>query len=126
MHNHDRRRSALRLAVTFGCLLLVISVFAWGLHAKLALYDAHTVPSAATVAKLLVSQKTGRELVVPLGVSPSADLRVLALALFSALVLVPLFRVLWLRPETLRRRPQGAPCAPTILSRPPPSFAGAR
>lgn len=124
MPNAGRCRSALRIAVVLGCLLLVFSVFAWGLHAKLSLYDANVVPSTATVAKLLLTQKTGRELIaVAAPVCP--DLHALTLALLATLLVVPLMRVLWLQPETLRRRVQDVPWLTSIFSRPPPNF-GAR
>lgn len=114
-----RHRSALRIAIIVGCLLLAVCVFAWGLHAKLSLYEAHVVPSAATVAKLLITQKTGRELIAPLAPLTLSGLRAFTLALLSVLM-IPLLRILWFEPEMDRARATSAPFRRSLLSRPPP------
>lgn len=125
MHNAGRYRSALRIAVICGCLLLAFAVFAWGLHAKLSLYDAHAVPSTVTVAKLLTSQKTGRELVGPVAPAVCPELHELAFCFVAALIVAPLLRLYRLRGPILSRRSYEDPDRPAISSRPPPFGAGA-
>lgn len=126
MHNAGRDRSALRFAVICACLLLAFSVFAWGLHAKLSLYEAHVAPAAASSAKLLLTQKTGRDLVAMTTAPASPDLHVLSLALFAAVLVLPLLRVHWLEPENARGRGPEQPWHSTVWSRPPPMAANAR
>jgi hypothetical protein len=126
LHNAGRYRSALRIAVVCGCLFLAVCVFAWGLHAKLSLYDAQVGTSTASAAKLLLSQKTGRDLVASPAGPASPDLRIFSLALFAAVLVIPLLRVQWLRPEIVRGRPQDRPWHSTIFSRPPPVPTAAR
>lgn len=126
MHKAVRDRSALHFAVICACLLLAFTVFAWGLHAKLSLYDAPVAPAAASAAKLLLTQKTGRDLVVMTTAPASPDLHVLSLALFAAVLVLPLLRVHWLEPENVRGRGQDRPWHATVWSRPPPMAADAR
>lgn len=118
--------SASRIAVICACLLLALSVFAWGLHAKLSLYDAQVGPPAASAAKLLAPQKTGRDLVAQTATPAFPDLRLVSLALFSAVLVLPLFWVRWLRPEIVRGPAQDAPWRTPLFSRPPPMAAVAR
>lgn len=119
MHNAGRSRSALRVALVMGCLLLAFAVFAWGLHAKLSLYEAHATPSSATVAKLLITQKTGRDLVASPN-SPSFQFRELAFALLATLILLPILSLLWLTPDAFYGWWHKDPSTPAIFSRPPP------
>jgi hypothetical protein len=124
MHHAGRTRSALRVAIICGFVVLALSVFAWGLHAKLSLYEAHAVPSTATVAKLLTSQKTALDLVfVPPASPPSQYFREFVLSLVGLFFLLPVLRVLWLTPETVPGRRHDDSGDPAVCSRPPPIFA---
>lgn len=53
-------RFADRLGFRFALLFLALSVFAWGLQAKLSLYKAAQSPSTATVAKLSTENRSAQ------------------------------------------------------------------
>ena len=55
-----RPRIAARFAFKFALLLLAISVFGWGLQAKLSLYKAPESPSTVIVAKLLTERRSAQ------------------------------------------------------------------
>ncbi len=119
----DRPRSTLRTAVICGFLLLAFSVFAWGLHAKLSLYQHQSPPSSATVAKLILSPRSDRALVAAPDLNASTKTPIvwqLTLSFVAALLLLPSLKVRRLTPHPVRTRLQNHPFPPHRFSRPPP------
>lgn len=123
MPNVDRSRSTLQVVLLVGCLVLAAAVFAWGLHAKLSLYGPTVEPSNATVAKLLVNQRSAAALAVPDSHARPYGLWQLLLLLLGSAFLLPVFQLRWIRSSDRRAKPQDYPIPPDLLSRPPPAFA---
>jgi hypothetical protein len=117
----EQRRSAVKIAIFSSFVLLAVAVFAWGLHAKLALYGPQMSPSSNTVAKLLTGQRSGQALLtVPRVTRPRSPWQV-AYTLFAALLLL-LSRQIWRTDHEREPIPVRSPQhRQRLYSRPPPT-----
>jgi hypothetical protein len=113
-------KTTLKMAIVCSFVLLAVAVFAWGLHAKLALYGPHIAPSSNTVAKLLPGQRSSQTLLSAPQMSRSRSPWQVVYTLFAALLLL-LSRQVWRTDCEPEQIPALSPqYRQRLFSRPPP------
>jgi hypothetical protein len=120
------QRPKIAIATKCALLFLAFSVFAWGLHAKLSLYQAAQNPSTATVAKLSTEKRSAQTMAsLEKAVKPDSTwetVKLISLAVSLQMIAIPSFRFHQVEVSLCR----SCRCdlqGPDIMHRPPPTLS---
>jgi hypothetical protein len=121
-----RPQTAAPLALKCALLFLAVSVFAFGLNAKLSLYQKHQSPDTVAAAKLSTEKRAAQSTIVlkvvkePL--ASDETLRLMAFAVFHNVISSPTFRLHQVEVSLC------SPCrcdsrSSSLMNRPPPTLS---